>query len=507
MKKIILGSALLLSIIAFAQAPMKVAKSEVAMKYGNTITANDLKEDLTILASDALEGRETGKRGQKMAAAFIESTFRDLGLQPVVKNGNKMSYFQEVELIATKPGNIYVKIGDETLKNLEDGVVYSGTGHDAPEIAVDIVYGGSGTEAELASLDLMNKGLVIMQTDRMLMRKASQIAYEKGAKMLFVMNQISDEKFDEYLKNYAHYLTNERLGLASQESSAASGNFYITPSVAEKLTKTSMEKLLKANESFKNGKSNAYTKIKGSKASFKLGVEKRQVISENVLGYLEGSDLKDEIIIITAHYDHVGINDGKVYNGADDDGSGTVSLLEIAEAFSLAKAEGNGPRRSVLFMPVTGEEKGLLGSAYYAENPVFPFENTMVDLNIDMIGRIGNRNFETEEYVFLVGADKLSQELHDISEEVNNTYTKLHLDYTFNDQDHPERIYYRSDHWNFAKNNIPIIFYYNGSHVDYHKDTDTVDKIEFDLLKKRTELIFYTAWELANKEGKLKMNN
>jgi len=230
------------------------------------------------------------------------------------------------------------------------------------------------------------------------------------------------------------------------------------------------------------------------------------VLSENVLGFLEGTDLKDEIVIITAHYDHVGVNNGKVYNGADDDGSGTVGLLEIAEAFSMAKAEGHGPRRSILFMPVTGEEKGLLGSAYYAEHPVFPFENTVVDLNIDMIGRIGNRNFETEEYVFLVGADKLSQELHDISEEVNKTYTNLHLDYTYNDEDHPERIYYRSDHWNFAKNNIPIIFYYNGSHADYHKDTDTVDKIEFDLLKKRAELVFYTAWELANKEGKLKMN-
>ncbi|MFD1314117.1 M28 family peptidase [Namhaeicola litoreus] len=506
MKKIILSSALLLSGIAFAQAPMKVAKSEVAMKYGNSITVDDLKEDLTILASDALEGRETGKRGQKMAAAFIESTFRDLGLQPVVKNGNKMSYFQEVELVATKPGNIYVKIGEETLKNMEDGVVYSGTGQDTPEIPIDIVFGGEGSEAELASLDLENKGLVIVQSDRIKTRSASKYAYEKGAKMIFVVNQSSDEKYDEYLEKYTHYLTNERLGLASEESSSATGNFYIKPSVAEKLTKTSMEKLLKANENFASGKTNAFTKIKGNKVSFKLGVEKREVLSENVLGYLEGTDLKDEVIIITAHYDHVGVNDGKVYNGADDDGSGTVGLLEIAEAFSLAKAEGHGPRRSILFMPVTGEEKGLLGSAYYAEHPVFPFENTMVDLNIDMIGRIGNRNFETEDYVFLVGADKLSQELHDISEEVNSTYTNLHLDYTFNDQDHPERIYYRSDHWNFAKNNIPIIFYYNGSHVDYHKDTDTVDKIEFDLLKKRTELIFYTAWELANKEGKLTMN-
>jgi Zn-dependent M28 family amino/carboxypeptidase len=213
--------------------------------------------------------------------------------------------------------------------------------------------------------------------------------------------------------------------------------------------------------------------------------------------------LKDEIVVITSHYDHEGIKNGEIYNGADDDGSGTVAVMEIAEAFAEAKADGNGPRRSILFMNVTGEEKGLLGSSYYTSHPIFPLEKTVVNLNIDMIGRTGDREIETTDYVYLIGADKLSSELHDISEDMNKTYTNMYLDYTFNDEAHPERFYYRSDHWNFAKNGIPIIFYFNGVHEDYHKPTDTVDKIEFNMLQKRAHLVFYTAWKIANRDERL----
>jgi Zn-dependent M28 family amino/carboxypeptidase len=229
----------------------------------------------------------------------------------------------------------------------------------------------------------------------------------------------------------------------------------------------------------------------------------KKIISENVLGFLEGSDKKDEIIVMTAHYDHEGIKNGEIYNGADDDGSGTVVLMDIAEAFAQAKKEGNGPRRSILFMTVTGEEKGLLGSEYYTDNPIFPLKNTVVDLNIDMVGRIGTVFEDKGEYVRLVGSDALSTELHDINELANKMYTNLYLDYTYNDPSHPSRTYYRSDHWNFAKNGIPIIFYGNGGHADYHKPTDTVDKILFELMTKRAKLIFHTAWEVANRDNRL----
>lgn len=225
--------------------------------------------------------------------------------------------------------------------------------------------------------------------------------------------------------------------------------------------------------------------------------------SENVVAFIKGTEKPDEIVVISAHLDHEGIKDGKVYNGADDDGSGTVALLEIAEAFKMAADAGKGPKRSVLFLHVTGEEKGLLGSKYYTENPIFPIANTVCDLNIDMVGRIDDRHKDDPNYVYLIGSDKLSTELHNISEEVNKKYTKINLDYKYNDENDPNRYYYRSDHYNFAQYNVPIIFYFNGTHADYHKHTDTPDKINYELLENRTRLVFYTAWEVANKETRI----
>jgi len=221
--------------------------------------------------------------------------------------------------------------------------------------------------------------------------------------------------------------------------------------------------------------------------------------SENVLALVKGTEKPDEVVVISAHLDHEGIKNGKIYNGADDDGSGTVAILEIAQAFKMAERAGKGPKRSILFLHVTGEEKGLLGSKYYTENPVYPLENTVCDLNIDMIGRIDNRHKKDPNYLYLIGSDKLSTELHNVSEAVNKKYTNINLDYKYNDENDPNRFYYRSDHYNFAKHNIPIIFYFNGTHADYHQPSDTPDKINYELLEKRTRLVFHTAWEVANR--------
>tara|TARA_B100000900_G_scaffold306259_1_gene264895 strand:- start:706 stop:1719 length:1014 start_codon:yes stop_codon:yes gene_type:complete len=233
---------------------------------------------------------------------------------------------------------------------------------------------------------------------------------------------------------------------------------------------------------------------------------KKYIKGENIIGYIEGTDLKDELLIITAHYDHLGTNeDSLIYNGADDNGSGTSSIMEIAQAFMLAKKEGNGPRRSILIMPVSGEEKGLLGSKYYVDNPIYPLENTIVNLNIDMIGRIDDY-YDNPDYVYLIGSDRLSTELHQISEDINKQYINLKLDYKFNEEDDPNRYYYRSDHYNFAKKNIPVIFYFNGIHADYHKTSDTVDKIHFGKIQKISRYIFLTAWELANRNERPKLD-
>jgi len=228
--------------------------------------------------------------------------------------------------------------------------------------------------------------------------------------------------------------------------------------------------------------------------------------SENVLAYIKGREKPEEVLILSAHYDHLGIQDSLVYHGADDNGSGTVALLEIAQAFKQAELDGFKPKRSILFIHFTAEEIGLEGSRFYTENPVFNLNETVANLNIDMIGRIDKTHENNPNYLYLIGTDRLSKELHMISEKVNHTFFNLKLDYSYNDEDDSNRYYYRSDHYNFARHKIPVIFYFNGEHEDYHAPTDTADKIDYTLLERRAQLIFGTAWQLANKENKLILN-
>ncbi|MGA9270429.1 MAG: M28 family metallopeptidase [Lutimonas sp.] len=225
--------------------------------------------------------------------------------------------------------------------------------------------------------------------------------------------------------------------------------------------------------------------------------------SENVLAYILGSDFPEEVLVISAHYDHLGMKGELVFNGADDNASGTSAVMEIAEAFQTALEDGHRPKRSILFLHLTGEESGLYGSKYYVSHPVFKIENTVTNLNIDMIGRVDPKHGDKPEYIYLIGSDRLSEELHELAENVNEEYFDLKLDYTFNKENDPNRFYYRSDHYNFAQMGVPVIFFFNGEHEDYHRTTDTPEKINYDLLKLRTEYIFYTAWELANRPDRV----
>ncbi len=225
--------------------------------------------------------------------------------------------------------------------------------------------------------------------------------------------------------------------------------------------------------------------------------------SQNILAYIKGSEFPNEVIVISAHYDHLGMKGDEVYNGADDNASGSSAVMELAQSFQLAKKQGNGPKRSILFLHFTGEELGLYGSKFYIQNPAFALDSTVVDLNIDMVGRVDEKHADKKEYIYLIGSDRLSGDLHKISEETNKSYTNLKLDYTYNNEEDPNNYYKRSDHYNFAKNNIPVVFYFNGTHSDYHRITDTADKIDFELLALRTRFVFYTAWEIANRKDRL----
>lgn len=228
--------------------------------------------------------------------------------------------------------------------------------------------------------------------------------------------------------------------------------------------------------------------------------------SPNVIAYIKGSEYPDEVLIISGHSDHEGFTDTDIYNGADDNGSGTAAILEMAQAFKKAENDGFPPKRSIVFLHLTGEEVDLTGSRYYTKYPIFPLHNTIANLNIDMIGRVDDSHESNPNYIYLIGSNRLSTELHYISESANENFTNLELDYRLNSDSDPNQYYSRSDHYNFAQHDIPVIFYFNGTHQDYHEPTDTAEKINYPLLRKRTVLIFATAWYIANNEKRIEVD-
>jgi len=488
-----------IALLVFAGKLLAQNQDPVALKYGNMITPADLKEYLSILASDAFEGRETGKRGQKVAAAFISANFQEFGLTGPVEGG----YYQYVELYTQMPGNNYIKAGQHKFVNYDD-LIYYGSADSGGEVAVPAVFAGKGRVEDLGQVDVSGKAVVIVTKTEENYREAVTRVREKGARMIMVVNPDPAE-FTSLSKQFKTYAGGGLSLKRPEPNNQNPGMFFVSPKMVETTFNTTMDKLIKASN--EETKKNALKKIKPVPISYATSIDIKLTKVENVLGYLEGTDKKDEVVVITAHYDHIGrrtSGEGDlINNGADDDGSGTTTVLELAKVFAQAKKDGKAPRRSILFMTVSGEEKGLLGSEYYSEHPIFPLDKTVVDLNIDMVGRRDPQHKDSAPYVYVIGSDKLSTELHNINEAANKTYTNLVFDYTYNDQNHPERLYYRSDHWNFAKKNIPIIFYFDGIHEDYHKVSDEVSKIEFDLMAKRAQNVFYTAWDIVNREQRI----
>jgi len=318
-------------------------------------------------------------------------------------------------------------------------------------------------------------------------RTKRDAAKERGAKAMFLLDIAMFERYSAYYKRQNENGNSIGLSFPTEDGMYA---FLIN----EDLAKAFIPDI----------NTNATPAVIKADLEIKYTGKSKDIDTENVVAYIKGSEKPNEYIVISAHLDHVGITDGNVFNGADDDGSGTVAMLEIAEAFQKAVKNGHTPKRSIVFLHVTGEERGLLGSRYYTDmDPIFPLAQTVANLNIDMVGRTDPKREGSRNYIYLIGADKLSTELHDLSETMNTKYTQMELDYKYNDENDPNRFYYRSDHYNFAKNNVPIIFYFNGTHDDYHKHTDTPDKIQYDLLENRSKLIFYTAWEIANRDKRL----
>ncbi|GHE50370.1 M28 family peptidase [Roseivirga thermotolerans] len=475
--KLSLFGLLVLGLIANAQ-------DKTAVKYANTITPEDMRSKLSILASDEFGGRETGTEGQKKASRFLEEFYQRIGLEGPA-NG---TYRQKFDMYQSDWSDVYIKTRSGKKANGKD-IIFLGYANMAKEEKLDAVYVGKKTD--FAGMDLNGKAVVAMAGDRATVGKL----IEAGAKAVMMMAN-DDDQFTQTLPRQARAFMMGRLRFDKEYKGDPSMTFYLTQAIAADMFKASIEDL--------NANAETPEKIKTGTVRVFAKEKINTINTENMVAFLEGTDLKDEVLVISSHYDHIGQNeDGTVINnGADDDGSGTTGVMEIAEAFAQAAKEGHRPRRSILFLNVTGEEKGLLGSAYYADNPLFPLENTVNNLNIDMIGRIDPEHEKSgnRDYVYVIGSEKLSSHLKVISEFANITYTNLDLDYRYDDPNDRNRFYYRSDHYNFAKKGIPIIFYFNGTHADYHRPTDTVDKIAFDVMAKRAQLVFHTAWILANRD-------
>lgn len=478
--------------------------------YAKTITQEELKTALYQYASDEFEGRETGAEGQKKAVEFLKEHYIQYGIPAAKSDGN---YFQDVPLQLQSKPEVKLTVNDKNLTSLEDFVSINPM-ETSTLNANEIVNLGYGIEDDKFSnyknVDIKDKVVFFINGEpknddgtyvisgtkedskwsnfRQEFALKRDIAMKKGAKAVLYYNP---KVFAMAALRYG--TSSGRMSLVSKDKKM----FYFL--VNTETVKALFNKdITSFDKSFTNETQPATIALDYTNKSKALS-------SENVAAIIKGSEKPNEYVVISAHLDHEGIKDGEVYNGADDDGSGTVAVLEIAQAFAKAKKEGHGPKRSIVFLNVTGEEKGLLGSRHYTDNdPIFPLENTVANLNIDMIGRTDpKRKTGDRNYIYLIGSDKLSTDLHNISEDVNTKYTNIELDYTFNDDNDPNRFYYRSDHYNFAKNNIPVIFYFNGTHDDYHRPSDTPDKIEYDLLENRARLVFYTAWEVANRDGRL----
>ncbi|PRD52690.1 M28 family peptidase [Sphingobacterium gobiense] len=496
-------------------------QDRVQLKYADLVTEETAKAHLTLLASPEFEGRGTGQKGGEKTAHYLAEQFKSYGLTAPV-NGD---YFQPVNL---------ARVSYQVQNFVVDGTAYEngkdffiqGDNKQTIYHADDIVFAGYGIQDkihnDLANIDIRDKVVLVINegepkdangnsivtgTKKMSEWASSrfkrvQELLKKNPKMILATGDYVDENMARFGKR----LTSGRFSL-DDGNDAVSGTSQAP--VVNISSRMANELLKKQQTSLEQQKNDPSTFTIPAKVDAEMGITKEKFADPNVLGLLEGSDLKDEIVVVVGHYDHDGIlPDGTFFPGADDNGSGTVGVMELARAFAQAKRDGQGPRRSLLFIGLAAEEKGLLGSKFYVENPVFPLENTVACINMDMIGRIDDKHLNgNHNYMHAIGLDKLSSELKQITEAANNTYTQMELDYMYDDPNDPMRLYYRSDHYNFAEKGIPSAFFFSGLHPHYHTPEDTVDKIDFPMMVKRAKLIFHVAWEIANRDKRLPVDS
>ncbi len=485
------------------------------------IQPSELKRHLSFLASQELGGRYTLSQGNRIAARYLASELESFGYRGAAKDG---SFFQKVPFTTRTSGEVpaTVTIGDRTFKFGEDFISPAPPPADF-DTKAELVFVGFGVSLpgidSYKDVDARGKIVVCLPQGYWpkevgekkptgdLRREA---ATKAGAAAILLLPDENAVGGWDQVKAFGRRGSRPS-GKRPDGATTPIPSFLAGPALAARLLETFKLKLEDVQTMGKAG--NAPASVKSAEiCGIRSTVKEATEYGQNVVGILEGSDpvLKKEFVVISAHYDHLKAEGEKIYPGADDDGSGTVTVLELARAFSKSK-----PRRSILVLFNTGEELGLVGSAYFTDQePLVPLESIVTDFNIDMIGRTraaddttpGNAKLSDRDGVFVIGPDKHSSELMELNEQTNKDVSKLNLDYTYNDENHRDRLFYRSDHWNFAKKGIPIIFYFTGLHVDYHQATDTVDKIDFEKMARIGQFVYATAWRVANRDQRLKID-
>ncbi len=486
-----------------------------ASKTGyESINAGNLKVNLIVLTSDSLEGRETTFPGQKKAANYIADIFKNLNLKAIGDNGTFFQHF-DVEVSRVDPETKIITDIDGVKKNFTWGTDFISEGAKDTTVSGPAVFVGF-TDTELDSIAkaklagrvvfvfIGKKNIASDTSKAATLRRFYAIRRDAGAAAALMIPDIEGpatfQKAQEMISSFGSDKGTMRMKDNGSLIRQQFVRFLVSTELAEAVLKPSGKSLQQLKKEALKDQEFTPVFIDNATVTIVSKAVHETKQTENVLGFLPGSDpdLKSQVVIFTAHYDHLGKNrNGVFYPGADDDGSGTVTVLELAKAFSANPIK---PKRSLLFMTVTGEEKGLYGSSYYTNNPIIPLDKTMADLNMDMVGRIDTIHEANKDtnYIYVIGSDKISLELDSLLRIANNESEHLELDYTFNGEYDPERFYYRSDHYNFAKNGVPIVFLFDGIHRDYHKPSDTIDKILFERMAKIGRLIYDLGWRLAN---------
>ncbi len=529
--------------------PSSAELNERLLPFQDYITEEFLYQHLSVIAHDSLEGRETGMPGQKIAAQYLSDYYTGLGLTPV---GDNDTYFQRFKLDAERADSLVYRTyrieGSDT--TLVDHSVASPESHSdyiqlfggAKPLKGDIVFAGFGANdpdrgvKHLDGTELQDKWVLVFEDIPYIVdgdtlvnpgfsnnNRFTEIVSRNDAKGILVIGNETPEEFTDLQRLNSHLVSKPgNMRLQYLERSPArrgypKGYVQISPDIAIELLGLNNFAELRQ---LKEGLTKNITEFIPHQLSYLLDYSPHEGIveieTENVVAYLEGSDpdLKDEVIILTAHYDHIGITQPDetgdyINNGADDNGSGTVALMAIANALQKASEDGIGPRRSILFLHVSAEEVGLLGSRYYSDHPIFPIENTIANYNADMIGRSTTERQASgdTDYIFIIGGDIISSSLDSLVHVANRESVDMELDYTYNDLEDRNQFYRRSDHWNFGRLEIPFVFFFTGVHEDYHRPGDTVDKIDFPKLTRTTRLVYSSTLQVANYDGRPEVDN